>query len=359
MKRILCIAILMLALVFSFAACGDSPTIEISDDGYWVIDGEKTDVLAKGEKGDSGIPGIQGEKGTDGTTPSIEINEDGYWVINGVVTDVKAQGEDGSDASSTLPKYKVFFNTNSESVITAQEVEFGNKATEPAAPTKNGYTFDGWYVEDEKWSFIGYSITEDITLTAKWIPINYTISYFNLASNEYPKFNETQTQTYTIEDDVELYVPTQNGAYSFCGWYLDETLTQPKAEIAKGSFGDINLYAKWENTGIEIENESNLSAVYNCRFNTEYNKFKYTFLFEITELNYDYIECEFELQKPDGTAYTNEELLNTGITYGTQHNAFYIELPNDVKGTLVIKSVTVKTSTPDSPIDGPLIDWNP
>lgn len=72
-----------------------------------------------------------------------------------------------------------------------------------------------------------------------------------------------------------------------------------------------------------------------------------------------YIECEFELQKPDGTAYTNEELLNTGITYGTQRNAFYIELPNDVKGTLVIKSVTLKTSTPDGPIDVPIIDLNP
>lgn len=34
-------------------------------------------------------------KGEDGATPTIEINEDGYWVINGQATNVKAEGEKG------------------------------------------------------------------------------------------------------------------------------------------------------------------------------------------------------------------------------------------------------------------------
>ena len=50
----------------------------------------------------------------------------------------------------------------------AQEVEYGLTATEPAtAPTKTGYTFDGWYLGDEKYDFSA-AVEQNITLTAKW-----------------------------------------------------------------------------------------------------------------------------------------------------------------------------------------------
>ncbi len=57
---------------------GASADISISEDGYWVINGEKTEVKAQG---------------ADGSTPTIAINEDGFWVINGIITDVNAKGE--------------------------------------------------------------------------------------------------------------------------------------------------------------------------------------------------------------------------------------------------------------------------
>ena len=41
--------------------------ITIGEDGYWYIDGEKTDFPAQGEKGDKGDKGDQGEPGTPGT----------------------------------------------------------------------------------------------------------------------------------------------------------------------------------------------------------------------------------------------------------------------------------------------------
>ncbi len=63
---------------------GAAPTI--SEDGYWVINGEKTEFKVTGDKGD---------KGENGVTPVITISEDGYWVINGEKTDVKAVGEKG------------------------------------------------------------------------------------------------------------------------------------------------------------------------------------------------------------------------------------------------------------------------
>lgn len=75
---------------------GKTPTIEINEEGYWVINGEITKYKATaidgkdGLDGKDGIDGKNGSNGKDGKTPVIEINEEGYWVINGEVTEVKA-----------------------------------------------------------------------------------------------------------------------------------------------------------------------------------------------------------------------------------------------------------------------------
>ena len=42
---------------------------------------------AQGLKGEQGLPGINGTDGEDGITPTIEISEDGYLIINGVKTE--------------------------------------------------------------------------------------------------------------------------------------------------------------------------------------------------------------------------------------------------------------------------------
>ena len=59
-------------------------------------------VVTNGKDGEQGIQGIPGE---DGHTPVITISSDGYWVIDGVKTNTKAQGEQGEpgkDGTSLL-----------------------------------------------------------------------------------------------------------------------------------------------------------------------------------------------------------------------------------------------------------------
>lgn len=86
-----------------------APTVEIDDGGYWVINGKATNVLAVGVNGENGKDGINGKDGKDGKdgtngvnghdglTPTITISDDNYWIINGVKTSIKAKGEDGKD----------------------------------------------------------------------------------------------------------------------------------------------------------------------------------------------------------------------------------------------------------------------
>ena len=71
-------------------------------------------------------------------------------------------------AKWNINKYTVAFNTDGGAPVPpAQEVEYGLTATEPAAPEKTGYTFDGWYLGDEKYDFSA-AVEQNITLTAKW-----------------------------------------------------------------------------------------------------------------------------------------------------------------------------------------------
>lgn len=70
-------------------------------------------------------------------------------------------------ATPAITKYTVTFNTDGGSAVASQTVESGNTATKPADPTKDGYTFIGWYYNDTVFSF-GTKITSNVTIVAKW-----------------------------------------------------------------------------------------------------------------------------------------------------------------------------------------------
>lgn len=66
--------------------------------------------------------------------------------------------------------YTVTFNTNGGSTLEALTVLENSLINEPTNPTKAGYTFKGWYKDEnfkETWDF-AVMITEDVTLYAKW-----------------------------------------------------------------------------------------------------------------------------------------------------------------------------------------------
>lgn len=60
--------------------------------------------------------------------------------------------------------------------------------------------------------------------------------------------------TYTSKTEtIELKNPTKEN-YKFEGWYTDAAFTQKVTEIAKGSTGDITLYAKWDVAKYNLKN---------------------------------------------------------------------------------------------------------
>ena len=116
--------------------------------------------------------------------------------------------------------------------------------------SKKGYTFGGWY-DNENFN-IANRITKiekgtatDITLYAKWDIITYTITYNNQFGDIDNSANKT---TYTINtDSFNIYDISRKG-YTFEGWYDDDNFeTANKVEkVEKESTKNIVLYAKWK-----------------------------------------------------------------------------------------------------------------
>ena len=65
--------------------------------------------------------------------------------------------------------WRVAFDAQDGSYIAPRYVAKNKVLSEPAAPTRDGYTFLGWYTaEGEKWDFAKDVVTADMTLYAKW-----------------------------------------------------------------------------------------------------------------------------------------------------------------------------------------------
>jgi uncharacterized repeat protein (TIGR02543 family) len=102
-----------------------------------------------------------------------------------------------------LTSYTVTFDSNGGSAVDPQTVYENDSASKPADPTKENYTFAGWYTEAELTTEFDFAtaVTGDLTLYAKW---------------EVPQDTLILTLTPTDQSDTTVleYVLTSGPAYS-------------------------------------------------------------------------------------------------------------------------------------------------
>ena len=180
------------------------------------------------------------------------------------------------------------------------------------APTRDGFTFGGWYQNP---AYSGNQVTtidagteKNVSLWAKWNAIEYSVSYvLNGGIN-----SDQNVAKYSILDTpVKLYNPTRDG-YLFEGWFASSDFSGEKMTyLSKDNLGDVTLHAKWSlaytityNTNGGFNDGRNPSVFTE---NTE------TFtLFEAEKVNYSFLGW-----------FDNEELTGTPITQiakGTKNN---------------------------------------
>lgn len=71
-------------------------------------------------------------------------------------------------------KYTVTFDSNGGSKVSSKEVTSGSKVSKPSNPTRTGYKFSGWTLNNKAYDF-NSKVTSNITLVAKWTAKTYTV----------------------------------------------------------------------------------------------------------------------------------------------------------------------------------------
>lgn len=120
------------------------------------------------------------------------------------------------------------------SEILSQKVNYGSTAKMPLTPSEVGYTFSGWFTDEECTSAFNFniSITSDLTLYAKWEINQYTLSFDTSGGSIIDKM----ILDYGSPIDLTNLIPTRDG-YSFAGWGDDVPSTMPAY--------DLTLKAEW------------------------------------------------------------------------------------------------------------------
>lgn len=146
------------------------------------------------------------------------------------------------DEETVLQKYTVTFNSQGGSEVAPQAVYAGEKIVKPANPTKEKEYFVDWYKEAEctnVWDFENETVSQDITLYAKWTSIAYTVTFETNGGSAI----EAQLVPEGTFATKPATAPTKEGNL-FEGWYTEQTMTN-LFDFYTPITKDITLYAKW------------------------------------------------------------------------------------------------------------------
>ena len=188
---------------------------------------------------------------TNGTFGGEVTNESGrsFGVISGGTFNGKVTNKnDISDSPEETPAkisggtfngevigaYTVAFLSDGENTAPPQ-IRANAPADQPADPTKEGYTFIGWYNGESEWNF-ETPVTADLPLTAKWQINRYTITFDTAGGSEVAPITQDYGTTITAPAN-----PAKTG-YTFAGWDREIPTTMPAGDMAITAQWQLNQY---------------------------------------------------------------------------------------------------------------------
>ena len=154
-------------------------------------------------------------------------------------------------SSGIVPSFTVTFDASGGSPVPGtQTVISGGFASEPTpAPTKTGYTLDGWFAPNATapFDFANTPVTSDLTLTAKWtlIPVvtYYTVTFDAAGGSPVPA-----SQTVAAGNMAMKPANPVLAGYTLDGWFAPGAATA--FDFTTPITSNITLTAKWTPSGV-------------------------------------------------------------------------------------------------------------
>lgn len=129
----------------------------------------------------------------------------------------------------------VTFDLNGAGSTWTVGVKSGEKISEPAEPSRDGYVFEGWYLGEQKFDF-STPITKNIKLVAKWAPKSPIVTFDSNGGTEVSSIQLVYGTKLTLPSN-----PTREGDYEFLGWTLNGENFNNEVAITN----NITLRALW------------------------------------------------------------------------------------------------------------------
>ena len=240
MKKVKCIlifALVLLALV-CFAACEKTYCEVIFD-----TDGGSAIALQSVEKGSAATKPAESPTKTgfvfDGWYKDAELTIPFDWE-----SPVYENTTVYAKFSPAALKRTVTFEGNGGSPTVSQTVNDGGKAVLPEPPSKTGYAFKGWFLDNGTFSE-GFDfetvVTSDVTLYAKWTRV-FVVTFHNENGNAISAQTVEEGQTAAEPTDV-FYNGTEEN-WMLEGWYTEEELLNV-FDFDATLTSDTELWAGW------------------------------------------------------------------------------------------------------------------
>ena len=180
------------------------------------------------------------------TAPTVEgYTFDGWYTNDTHTTEFDftkpITGDTTIYAKWTANDYYVSFVTEHGDPPTSQNVKYNGTANDPGKLSEEGYTFIGWYADENRTIEFDFTkpITSNTTVYAKWTANDYEVSFITEHGN--PPTSQNVKYNGTADDPGKL---SEEG-YTFIGWYTDHTCTT-EFKFSTPITGDTKVYAKWE-----------------------------------------------------------------------------------------------------------------
>lgn len=146
-------------------------------------------------------------------------------------------------ANWTANAYTITYNANGGTLDdNAQPVVYDSNVT-LKTPSRDAYTFAGWYNGDVLVSSGVWTIADNVTLVARWTKINFKIAYnLNGGTND----GDNPLSYVISEKDITINDPAKTG-YTFLGWSVSDSNEKCKNYVIEaGAWGDLSLTANWQ-----------------------------------------------------------------------------------------------------------------
>lgn len=261
-NKILSIAAIFILATLLLAACVRKSVISgkwyaVENDKYYKLEIEKNNKFQFSIEGNK-ISGKYKIKKNDINFSSS--NKSFVGSVSGDNINVSYEGK--KLKFSRYKQVNISFNTKGGSTLQAKKIDIATKVELNERSVKKGYTFKGWYLDQQYKKPFDPSkrIMSDLTVYAKWSKqssageeteegtMSNTVTY--LAD----EFAATTARTHTVKDGegYKLEVPTMSGGYEFLGWYTEDHKTQLTDDKGvslntwDSQSGDINAVAHYK-----------------------------------------------------------------------------------------------------------------